>query len=358
MDSSRLSHSSSFARYRAILFPLAAVFTLAAASTHSFPNLLVDHGEPCKHCHINPNGGGPRTEYGNYSVAFNELCLPQTKKLVATHFKKPRLGESVLIGFDTRHLVLDHNGGIFRMQTDAFVTVEPIQHMYYNFRINATGAAENYALLTFKDVKYFVKAGHFYPAFGWHIADHTAYVRSRIGFVPPFVYWDGLSLGAEIKGFNVTGEIIIPNQQRVYTLHVYKAGSMGNLGYGGGFSVRYGEKRLGTYQGFPPAKALFGGLSYGPITGLGEVDLVGTTSDTLITYAQLVARVQYGLYLMTEYSFFQGDRRATGAVDEFVKFAIQLYPLPFVQLQPTYTWYTRGTREYPYNFELMVHFGY
>ncbi|MFQ5453141.1 MAG: hypothetical protein ACE5D6_03025 [Candidatus Zixiibacteriota bacterium] len=339
-----------------MILPLIILLLIMTASVISFPRLSVEHGVNCINCHINPTGGGMRNEFGNYSVALNELCLPQTKKHFIKRYKQPRLSESVLFGFDTRHLVFD-DLRVFRMQTDIFLNVEPLKNIFYHIRFWENGISEHYALLYFNKKKYFVKAGRFYPSFGLRNADHKAFNRERTGHGSN-VYLDGLSAGAEINGGIITAEIFNPNQRGVYGLHMFKGSYIGNMGYLLGASLRLSEEINGSNGTFPHVKAVFGGLSYDRFTLMGELDLEGQSNDTLITYANLTTRIEYGLYIITEYNFFDGNRHLSEGVDELVRFSIELYPMPFFQLRPSYTYYTRGYRENEDDFFLMIHFGY
>jgi hypothetical protein len=297
-----------------------------------------------------------RNEFANHSVALNELCLPQTKKFFVDRFKSPRLSESVTFGFDTRYLVFD-DGRVFRMQTDAYLAVEPLKDFYYHLRFWENGVNEHYALIYFHDQKYFIKAGRFFPGFGLHDADHKAYVRDRTRHGSN-VYLDGISLGAEIHGVNVNAEIFNPNGRAVFGLHTFRAGSFGPVGYLRGLSIRISEKVDGTTGQFPDAKGIFGGLSYDRFTVLGEFDLTGRGNDSLIAYASLTSRLEYGLYIIADYNFFDGDRHSAGGVDEFVRLSVELYPMPFVQLRPSYIYYTRGALKDQDDFFVQFHVGY
>jgi hypothetical protein len=341
---------------------LLAVVVVGALVTevNSLPRLALEHAAACNTCHINPNGGGQRTEFGNHSVAYNELCLPQTKHLLSGKVKAPRLGELLTAGFDTRHLVFD-DGYIFRMQTDAFLTFSPYKDFRYHLRLsdNVTGSgiAENYGLITFDDERHYIKAGRFYPAFGLRNADHNAFNRTKTGHGST-LYLDGLSLGMEFHGTKVALELFDANRRGVYGVHVFRPGYIAPFGYLIGGSLRLSEKLAGTNGSFPHAKSLFGGLSYDRYSLLGEVDLVGQANDSLVVYGQLVTRIEYGLYLIGEYNFFDSDRNLKSGSEEFWRFSIELFPIPFVELRPSYTYYSEGPLKDRNDFFLQVHLGY
>lgn len=342
------------------VLPLVVVVLIIAAliisSAISFPRLAVEQGTACVNCHVNPNGGGMRNEYGNHAVGFNELCLPSSKKYVADKYRSPRLSEAVTIGVDSRHLILD-DGRVFRMQTDAFINAEPIERLSYQLRFGESGISENYALWRQTEDKFYVKAGRFYPAFGLRSSDHKAYVQERTGHGSN-VYLDGLSIGARVYDVNIAAEFMDDNGHGIYGAHLYRAAGYGPFGYLVGASLRLPEESGGSTGRFPISRALFGGLSYDRFTLMGELDLAGKGNDTLIAYANLTTRLEYGLYIITEYNFFDGDRSLKSGVDEFVRFSVELYPLPFVQLRPSYTYYTRGIRQDEDDLFLQIHFGY
>lgn len=339
-----------------VLVPLVVLAFLATVTALAYPRLSAEHGDACKSCHINPTGGGARTEFGNYTAALNELTLPQTKEIMVKRYKKPRLGESLLFGFDTRHLLFE-NGRIFRMQSDVFLTAMPLKQVYYHFRLNETGVTENYALLTFRDEKYSIKVGRFYPSFGLHNDDHQAFTRARSGLAPR-LYLDGAAFGAERLGMNFSAETYRLGEHGIYGLHAYRSGTVGTFGYLAGGSFRVSEEKNGSTGQLPNARALFGGLSYNRFTALGELDFTGKGSDTVIVYGALYGRIEYGLWLVGEYNFFDGNRNLATGVDEFVRLSAEFYPMPFVELRPSLTYYTRGNRDNEHEWFLQVHFGY
>ncbi len=339
-----------------VLIPLVALAALTAVTALAYPRLSVEHGEACKSCHVNPTGAGARNEFGNYTTALNELTLPQTKEIVVKRYKKPRLGESLFFGFDTRHLLFE-NGRLFRMQTDFFLTAEPFKQMYYHMRMSDHGITENYALLTFHDEKYSFKAGRFYPSFGLHNDDHNAFVRDRSGFGPTR-YLDGAAFGMEQFGVNLSAEVFNQDQRGIYGLHAYRAGTAGPVGYLAGGSLRLSEEFGGSNGQFPTARAIFGGLSFNRFTALAELDINGKHGDTVIAYGALYGRIEYGLWLVGEYNFLDGDRNLTSGVDEFVRLSAEFYPIPFFELRPSLTYYTRGYHDNQHDWFLQIHFGY
>lgn len=342
---------------RSFIAILPAFLILGVATLAAYPRLSVEHSEPCKNCHFSPAGGGARTEYGNFATGLNELTLPSTKRWFASRYRKPRVGESVIVGFDLRYLALD-DGRFFRMQTDGFVTLEPIKEMYYHMRIGDQGVTENYALLTLSDNTYSARIGTFTPSVGLHVEDHTAFIRERAGNGPE-VYLDGLSLAAEVSGVNMIAEVFSPGEQAMVDFSAYRPGSFGPFGYLAGGSYRLTEE-IGPddFGLYPHLKSLYGGLAYDRLTALGEMEMIGKGNDQIAAYASLTGRIEYGLYLTAEYNFFDPNRRLETGVEEFWRFSVDFYPIPFLEIRPSYTTYTEGALDGTDQFFLQFHMGY
>jgi len=264
---------------------------------------------------------------------------------VEKHYKSPRLSESVYIGFDNRYLVLDEGGRIIRIQNDFYATVEPFDHLLYHLRIAGGGITEHYALLYIGDDKHYLKAGQFSPAFGLRTDYHSLYL-------------DGLSLGLDIKGVNVVAETFNPNEQAIFGFHAFKAGFLNPFGYLIGASARVSERELDGYGAFPHAKAVFGALNYSRFTASGELKLIGRGNEAMAAYAAFNARIEFGLYLVGEYNFYDPDRAFTTGTEEFIRLSLELYPIPFLQLRPSFTRYMEGALKDTDDFFLQIYFGY
>lgn len=346
---------------RASILPIALISSIVfAGAVMSLPRFSAEHAVACKQCHINPTGGGARNEFGNHAVAFQELCIQPTKKLLASHYKSPRISESLLFGFDARWLVFD-DPWVLRMQSDLYFTVTPFRNFNYHFRVGPNGGtpvvSEQYALFTFRDTKYWIKAGTFYPAFGLRQDDHTAYTRAMTGHLPGS-YWDGISLGADIYDVNITAEVFNQNRQGIFGLHLFRAGFLNPFGYLIGGSWQQSEKLRGTTGAYPRAKAVFGALNWDRFTVSGEWDLISSHNDSLAFYAAATARVIWGVYVTGEYNFFDPDRHLTSGTKKFVRVSLDVYPVPFVSIRPSYSHYKPAYAGEQDDFFVQLHVGY
>ncbi len=345
-----------FRHLSSICFPLFLLLILISASVFSLPRLAVEQELNCITCHLNPGGGGMRNEFGNYTTALNELTLQSTKKLLIKKYRPPRLSDNATFGFDSRYLLLE-DGTLFRMQTDFYLALEPLDDFYYYFRFSENGISEQYALFGFKKFKYYFKAGRFSPEYGLGQADHKSFVRERTGHGSN-VYLDGIEVGGEFGGFSISSQFFNPLNQGLFYTQISKPGKLWHFSYLAGASLRISEEEAGSYRTFQPSKGLFGGVSYDRFTLMGEIDWVGKDADTLITYLSLTSRVVYGAYLIGEYNFFEPDRHSDTFNDEFYRLSFELFPIPFVEIRPSYTRYTGGALKGEDSYFVQFHIGY
>jgi hypothetical protein len=194
---------------------LAALILMPAA--HAEPYLAVRSGAKCMACHVNPTGGGKRTEFGNTygQTAFAaERLDPATGKTVATPENAPalwsgKLNDQFAIGGDFRatgqYTVIPHT--VDRIAFDPtraqiYLEIKPIVDrltVYVDQRV-APGAATNreaFAMLWTADRFAYLKAGRMFFPFGLRIEDDSAFIRqvSGTGFNSSD---DGVESGLEI----------------------------------------------------------------------------------------------------------------------------------------------------------------
>jgi len=176
---------------------------LAPAALRAEPYLAVRTGFKCVVCHVNPTGGGKRTEFGStYSqttLAAERLDLTTGKAVPAVGAgSEPavwtgKLNDHLAIGSDLRAnlqgtLVPNNPSTVAFDQTRAqvYLEVKPIVDrltIYLDERV-APGAATNretYAMLWTADRSAYVKAGRMFVPFGLRIEDDTAFIRQVTG---------------------------------------------------------------------------------------------------------------------------------------------------------------------------------
>ncbi|MCC6963543.1 MAG: hypothetical protein IT585_09855 [candidate division Zixibacteria bacterium] len=344
-------------QFRLLLVIAAVAVVLTSISLYSLPRLAAEHATPCVSCHINPNGGGMRNEFGNFAVAYNERCLQATKEWLGPNKLRPRLSDNVTFGLDYRALYIE-SGRTLQMQADLYLAVELLKHVSYNLTLGQSNVRDSYLLLKFKDEHYWIKAGRFYPAFGLRDPDHNAYVRT-VPLLAPELTVDGLSIGGNfLNGSNITLEFYAQEGQRVLTFHSFRAGAVGPVGFLTGVSWRQSEELPDGYRFNPIAKSAFGGLSYGRLTALGEVGAVGKGNEQRTAYGQLAARIMYGLHVLAEYNFHDPDWHVKSGTNEFWRLSIECFPIPFVEVRPAATIIGAGPRKNQVDYFIQFHVTY
>jgi len=180
----------------ALLFAL-----LAPVAAHAEPYLAIRSGLKCMACHVNPDGGGKRTEfgatYGQTALASQRLD-PATGQTVASAGTAPalwtgKLNDQFAIGSDLRATLQSvkvpgskETLAFSPTRAQIYLEVKPLGErllLYLDERV-ASGAATNreiYALLWSADHSAYVKAGRIFIPFGLRIEDDTAFIRQVSG---------------------------------------------------------------------------------------------------------------------------------------------------------------------------------
>jgi len=179
--------------------PLAAAL-LAPVVSLAEPYLAVRTGYKCMVCHVNPTGGGKRTEFGSiYSqtaMAAERLDL-RTGQTVPGGASEPaswtgKLNDQFAVGSDLRanmqYIAVPHDTDTFAFtpHAQAYLEVKPIAErltIYLDERVSPGAATnrETYAMLWFANKSAYVKAGRMFVPFGLRIEDDTAFIRQVTG---------------------------------------------------------------------------------------------------------------------------------------------------------------------------------
>ena len=177
---------------------LLAVALLAPAASRAEPYLAVRSSAKCMACHVNPTGGGKRTEFGSiYSqTALPAAYLnPATGETMAAPEAAPwtgKLNDHFAVGADLRanaqatFVPHDTDTFAFSSRAQAYLEVKPIVDrltIYLDERVSPGAATnrETWALLWFANKSAYVKAGRMFVPFGLRIEDDTAFIRQATG---------------------------------------------------------------------------------------------------------------------------------------------------------------------------------
>ena len=183
-----------------LLLPVAALGSLLLSrGAHTLPLYAARTGNMCAQCHFDPNGGGPRNDFG-FMFARNRHSLETDttgawKDLNLTN----RIGDAmpVYIGLNQRFMLLANTSsksdsldrfGFFNMENAIHITFKPHERLtlVYSrdaFSVDVGGGVaqtEAFGMLGIGGNSY-LKLGRFRTPFGLRMDDHT--VATRNGFL-------------------------------------------------------------------------------------------------------------------------------------------------------------------------------
>jgi hypothetical protein len=297
----------------------AAVLALAilGGTARAEPYLAARMGMKCVQCHVNPTGGGLRNVFGN---TYAQTTLARTRLGDGEDLWTGQLAKWVAVGGNVRanYTYLDvpdqDQSNEFEIEEGrAYLELSAIPgrlSVYLDQRV-APGTSENVEANVrwwVKENAWYVKAGRMYLPFGYRLEDDSAFVRqlSGISMQAPD---EGVEVGTEFG--NWSAQLAVSN------------------GAGGGEETDHGKQftsrveyvqtrwRAGASLLFNDADSgertgagVFGALNLGPVTLLGEVDLVeddgiGAGTELLATLAEADWLVAQGHNLKATYEWFE-----------------------------------------------------
>lgn len=174
------------------------LFVLTSTPGFSFPEMARLGYFSCTTCHISPSGGGILTPYGRAFSAERLSTFHRNGEERPFHGALKEMPQWLLVGGDARYVQTDYEdatsrrGRWVRMQTDLAIAVNlpnftlaaaggPHGDSQTNPKLSGKASWRSYfAKIDFSDFSF--RYGRFYPRFGLNIPEHTANIRSGLGF--------------------------------------------------------------------------------------------------------------------------------------------------------------------------------
>jgi hypothetical protein len=337
------------------LAALAAGVLLAQASALAEPYLAVRTGLTCGACHVNPTGGGKRTEfgatYGQTEFAAGRLD-PETGKVTEGTEPAPwtgKINNHIALGADLRAnataTIIPHAADAYAfdpIHAQTYLEVQPIVNrltIYLDEQVSPGAAInrETYALLYNESKSLYVKAGRMFLPFGLRIEDDTAFVRAQTS--TSYASFDdgvetGLSMGsweAQLAITNGAGGGAETNRGKQFTGTVSFVQSAWRLGVSASKNFNDGQDR--TMQ------AVFGGLRTGLVSWLAEAVNItdegaptGRVSQTA-TLAEANLEVARGHNLKLTYEWLDPNRDVAEDQRERYSLVYEYSPFQFTQFR-------------------------
>ncbi len=354
--------------------PLAALLTAKRAET--VPLYAARTGNLCVQCHFDPNGGGPRNEFG-FMYARNRHSLEPEgegspwKDLAVVN----KVGESMplFFGLNQRFMLLGNTSiesdsldrlGFFNMESALHVTFQPHHALtlVYSRGANPFGGSgsveqkEAFGKLAMPGGGY-LKAGRFRNPFGLRMDDHT--VATRNGFLDfsttdrylpsdPRATDIGIEYGQNYGAFfgqaawtNGSSDVFFGNTfAETKTVKIGMNGPMyqGAVSFYDDFqkNVTFGPRRATRW-------AYYGMTHYGPFALLGEIgagtdDFDVSKRNLLAWFAELDYAPTRTLNFRLRTDYLNPDRSSDETVREantHYRYALEgeVVPMPFAELR-------------------------
>jgi hypothetical protein len=321
------------------------VVLLAGAAAQAEPYLAVQSGYRCSTCHVNPTGGGLRSQFG---TVFASRLLPMhpladdTSGWSGSVTRYLRVGADLRAAWNRSELPDGNPQQHARIdQLRAYLQASPVPG-WFSLNVDealAPGRAralEAYARLDLPRQGLYIKGGQFYLPFGWRLQDQTALVREvsgvsmteadkgvELGFdgerwVAALDYTRGIANAGSGEGHQLTGQLV----------HVQDRWRLG-----------VSATQVSTPAGNRSVAGLFAGLRTGAVAWLGEADAIsdgGYPEGTRRMFAGLAEadwRIGAGQNLKLGAEYHDPDRAI--AQDQKLRWSLvyELTPMPFVQLR-------------------------
>jgi len=288
-----------------IIIMAAIMYTLLLSNqVNAEPYLAIKNNLKCSACHVNPDGGGLRNEFGKI---YGQQLLP-AKASNFDSIKMAQVTQFLSIGADARFNANLQKTEEANNNTSKSFSVESAQ-LYVNFTIPETGLSfyldqqvapgtainrEAVVMYSFADGD-FIKAGKLFIPYGLHIEDDSAFIKQATGL--NFDNSDngveyGLNIGNITMNFfvaNGTSQAVNNDDSFLYGTRIEHLFS--NFRLGSSAILNDGDNKVTMFN-------VYAGATWQDFTFLTEIDyltLENSNSATLPDINQLIslAEVNY-----------------------------------------------------------------
>lgn len=338
-------------RVLAGLYILALVLSLSG-NLKALPEYGTHYGQSCQLCHVSATGGGMRNGYGAQFFSYTELPV-HTMSFDALDSLQASLGDKIRFGFDFRDLYyysrpsnspsLDQNSFV-TMEGNFYVAFTPSDHAAVVFEKGLYNGYEAYAQINAGLGKPFVKVGHFMPYFGWQVEDHRTFTRRFTGFGGETGVGnreDGIEGGVIGEHWELTGAVtngasvtsIDPNTGKAVTMRAASRFKALGIPMTVGTNWRYLEfgKSAGPISSMG---GVFYGLDAGPVTWLGEADVINQATGGYAWSNLLSWKIKQGWYLKQAVDVYTPDRSISGNEWYRSRTALTWVPTGYLSIEP------------------------
>ena len=331
---------------------LGLVILLGGGRAFAEPYLALRMGLKCEVCHVNPTGGGLRTDFGD---VFLQTQLPAHRIRPDSGLWTGEVLSWLRLGGDLRYdSTFTETPGAKTTRLDAVqqgrlygeAEVIPNRLIFYADAQVTPGTAQDheaYAIYWSANHDWYVKGGKMYLPFGFRLEDQTAFVYA-VSLTNMYSPDDGLEFGW-MRGHWDT--------QLTVSEGDFAGGFPSSPGKEYGLQASYVESwwRLGIAandddSSFARRRILgvFGGFRTGPVEWLGEVDTVENKFETpVVTQVAGLLEADWliapGNNLKLTFEPFDPDRDVPDNAETRLSLVYELTPIQFLQIRA-------GVRDY------------
>jgi hypothetical protein len=330
---------------------LALVMLLCGGRAFAEPYLAVRYGLKCTTCHVNPTGGGLRSDFGD---VFAQTRLPAHPIRGDWGLWTGEVTKWLRLGGDLRydanftqtpHATTTHQDAVQQGRLYGEAEVVPNRLIFYADAQVTPGVAkdhEAYAIYWSADHDWYVKGGKMYLPFGFRFEDQTAFVYD-VSSTSMYEPDDGVEFGwlrghwdtqLTVSEGNLAGDL--PSSSgKEYGLQASYVESRWRLGVAANDDdSSFARRRI---------LGVFGGVRTGPVEWLGEVDNVEIKSEPGLTQTAALLEADWliaaGNNLKLTFEPYDPDRDVVGNGLSRLSLVYELTPVQFVQIRA-------GVRDY------------
>lgn len=299
----------------------------SAPEARATPRYTARYEQKCALCHVNPTGGGLRTAYASQKLVPEEIAWLRAKPEAIAEIEG-KIAKQVLVGADFRTLYIGGNIreahlNFFQMQSDLYIAFQPDPRVTLYYDRAASGSYESFALGYIRPTLY-LKVGRFVPSYGWKFDDHTMFVRSELGFMPPGNSDVGIEAGFSCGSLDVHAAVTNGNPGGALDSDTKAAGVLNSV-YRRRFGPVGAALGISAYRNSSRPRridrhGIYGYLTWSRFTWLGEADLErrkdggAAALNSAVSSHELTYLIHRGLEIKATYDFHDPDRlHATGA---------------------------------------------
>ncbi|HKJ68530.1 MAG TPA: hypothetical protein VKA68_11280 [bacterium] len=340
---------------------------LAGTMSNAHPKFAVREAVTCVQCHVNNQGGGLRNEYGANYYSRDVLPAIPWDDFGNENFTTA-INEFIRYGSDVRMQFYNYSeqnssqNAFFPMQADVYLGVTPSDQFTVYFEqslFRSIASTDLWAQWSNSGGNVYVRFGQFFQDYGLRLDDHTSFIRggndggvvvnentAQIPVQFQGLHWKpennnvGFEAGYNPIGWKITGSIGKKLGQETYSTSINASRAFwigpANMLFGLSYFNGGYYRQLDRYSYY----GAYAGLNWGPLTLMGEADLMrdypAANATGFTAYADLTWQIQDGVFLALEQDYFDANRDLEN--NELVRYTIgaELFPISYVEVKPQY----------------------